>query len=124
MRSLARWFLSLILIAGTSSCTAALPRASPELATCARTDVEAITGRPLTLQRLRFGRARYVRRCGGCHVLREPRRYPAEAWPRLLDQMVTRQKLVLPEDERAAILTFVVAASACPEAPAPQTLPQ
>lgn len=56
---------------------------------------------------LKAGRDLFVSRCIECHTLPPISRYPASAWPRLVDQMAKRADLKAAE--RDAIVAYIVA---------------
>jgi mono/diheme cytochrome c family protein len=56
---------------------------------------------------LREGRTLFVSRCIECHTLPVVSRYPAVAWPWLVDDMSARASLKPPE--REAVLAYILA---------------
>lgn len=58
-------------------------------------------------QTLNAGRKVFVNRCIECHVLPSINRYPANAWPGLVDAMSARADLTRAEHE--ALIAYILA---------------
>lgn len=67
------------------------------------------------------GRSLYVKRCAGCHALRQPERYPSSTWQHHVDEMAKRSALV--SDERDLLLRFLVTMSRPQPSPPPAQPP-
>lgn len=58
---------------------------------------------------LEDGRELYVRKCGGCHALYEPARFPEAHWRERIDEMSARARLA--PEQRDHILRYLVSVS-------------
>lgn len=72
----------------------------------------------LQLAQLQQGRELYLRRCGSCHVLKEPSEVRAEEWPGEVQKMRQENGVKLSDAEAEAISRYLVTLSEAP-APAP-----
>jgi mono/diheme cytochrome c family protein len=63
------------------------------------------------LENLEHGRALYLGKCGGCHLVIEPARFPADAWPAKVERMNQERRVTLAPDELEDITRYLVAAS-------------
>ena len=89
------------------SCSAVIPRVTPELVAVAQQREKTVNAD--TLER---SRALYVTRCSSCHSLNDPRDYTAEEWPGWMQKMARKAK-INSEQERQ-ILLFILAAHDLP----------
>jgi cytochrome c5 len=97
-----RWFW----IAGSwlvaAACASALPSPSASDTAIAR------ERRPsATLAELEQGRSLYVRRCAGCHTLKDPRAVKAELWPNKIADMQRDHDVQLAAGEPDLIANYL-----------------
>ena len=60
-----------------------------------------------SLHTLETGRQKYIDRCGGCHSLHLPSEFTEEQWRKALDEMHSRARTSVEEQE--LILRYIVA---------------
>lgn len=63
------------------------------------------------LEDLEHGRSLYLGKCGGCHLVIEPARFPADVWPEKVERMNQERRVTLAPDELRDITRYLVAAS-------------
>jgi hypothetical protein len=61
---------------------------------------------------LERGRALYLGKCGGCHLLIEPARFSPDAWPPKIERMQSEGKVRLASAELKDIERYLVSVSA------------
>lgn len=107
MRRVTRALLAVLLSSVALACAAALRHATPE-------DVTLLAPRwpGTTLGDLERGRALFVRRCAGCHMLVLPESRAPEEWPGLVDGMAVRARLG--PEQRRDVVRFLVAVASDP----------
>lgn len=64
-----------------------------------------------TLARLEQGRSLYVRRCAGCHMLKDPSAVAADVWPAKIAKMEREHEVRLAHDEAELIAGYLYAMS-------------
>jgi mono/diheme cytochrome c family protein len=101
-----RPFLVSIVAVALAGCGAALPE--PTATHVARLRVNDPS---VSLGDLERGRSLYVARCAGCHTLKEPRRFSAEAWVTALEKMEAQEGVKLEASESRDIQRYLVAMS-------------
>lgn len=90
------------LVVALAACAPALPRPS-----AADTSIAQRRWPSATLPTLEQGRALYVRRCAGCHSLKDPKAIPAEAWPDKIAKMRHDHDVRLASDEAELIAEYL-----------------
>ena len=104
MRS-ARLLLAFAL--GGAGCSSAFPPpGAAEIGAVKARDPEA------RVENLEHGRALYLGKCGGCHMLIEPGRFAADVWPAKVERMQGEARVHLAPDEARDLVRYLVGASA------------
>lgn len=98
--------ISLLVVMASAACTPALLEPTLEDATWAQTRWP-----DLTLEELHEGRALYVRKCSGCHLLRRPEKYTPAEWSEQIEKMMAEQDVELEPVERIRIERYLTVAS-------------
>jgi mono/diheme cytochrome c family protein len=94
--------LALFVIALLAACAQGLPEpTAAHVAAAQKTAPEA------TLSDLTRGRSRYQAKCGSCHALRDPTQAPAAGWQHEIEEMRSRQGVVLSAGEARDILLYL-----------------
>lgn len=93
-----------------AACASALPEVTPavEAAYAARWPTA-------DAEQLRTGRALFVQRCSGCHVLPTPGKHDATGWEKTVEAMSSRAHLDAPGHE--AVLRYLVFTSEARKSP-------
>jgi mono/diheme cytochrome c family protein len=98
--------VGLAVAALVAGCAGGLPEPTPAHVAAAQASAP-----DATLADLSRGRSRYQAKCGSCHALRDPTQAPAEGWQHEIDEMRTRQGVVLSAGEARDILLYLDAVS-------------
>ena len=96
-----------IVAVALAGCSAALPEPTATHVSRLRANDPSVS-----LGDLERGRSLYVARCTGCHTLKEPRRFSAEAWVTALEKMEVEEGVKLEATEARDIRRYLVAMSA------------
>jgi mono/diheme cytochrome c family protein len=104
MKKLSIFALALFCIVDLTSCESTSFAPPPVTAEMAK----AGPRQHVDLATLRQGRTLFVSRCIECHTLPAVARYPADAWPVLVDEMADRASLK--PVQRNAIVAYLQAA--------------
>jgi hypothetical protein len=98
--------LSPLVLVAAVACSTGFP--SPGNA-----EVAALKARDpaVRLEDLERGRSLYLAKCSGCHLVIEPRKFAADAWPEKIQRMQNERRVHLAPDELSDIERYVVATS-------------
>jgi mono/diheme cytochrome c family protein len=94
-----------VALAGARSSSANPPPGAAEVGAVTQRDPAA------RVENLEHGRALYLGKCGGCHMLIEPGRFAAEAWPEKVERMRGERRVRLDAEEARDLVRYLVGAS-------------
>ncbi len=98
--------LLVFALAGTGCGSAFPPPGAAEVGAVKERDPAA------RVENLEHGRALYLGKCGGCHLLIEPGQFAADAWPEKVERMQGERRVHLEPDEARDLVRYLVGASA------------
>jgi mono/diheme cytochrome c family protein len=105
----------LLVVSALAGCSSAFPPPGSAEVAAARVSDPAAREQDLV-----HGRDVYLGKCGGCHLLIEPGKFAADAWPGKVERMQQERRVHLDPDEFRDLVRYLVGASAVARR-APQT---
>jgi mono/diheme cytochrome c family protein len=95
-----------LLVATSLGCSSAFPPpGSAEVGAVKLRDPNA------RVEDLEHGRSVYLGKCGSCHLLIEPGKFAADAWPQKVERMQEERRVHLADDEARDLVRYLVGAS-------------
>jgi len=94
--------LGLAMAALLAGCGGGLPEPTPAHVAAAQSSAPEVT-----LADLARGRSRYQAKCGSCHALRDPTRAPDDGWQHEIDEMRTKQGVVLSAGDARDVFLYL-----------------